>query len=92
MSWTVSAGTRLYAWKMKPTCSRRNSVRRRSEYPDRSWPPIMTRPVVGVSSPEAQWRKVLFPDPDGPMTAVKVPGSRRRLTPRSACTSPPGDG
>ncbi|GAA2112205.1 hypothetical protein GCM10009780_68460 [Actinomadura alba] len=32
-----------------------------------------------------------MPDPDGPITAVKVPGGRARLTPSSAVTELPAD-
>ncbi|CAM5537142.1 hypothetical protein SCANM63S_08279 [Streptomyces canarius] len=83
---TVSAGSRLKDWKMKPIRSRRSLVSRVSSRPARSVPPTVTVPEVGWTSPAAQCRKVLLPDPDGPMTAVKVPSAKLTVSPRSAAT------
>ena len=33
------------------------------------------------------WSRVDLPEPDGPMIAVKVPGSKSAATPRSASTA-----
>src|SRR6478609_5395374 len=53
-----------------------------------SWPSTKTRPPVGRSRPAAQLRSVDLPEPDGPMTAVKVPGAKARSTPARAATTP----
>ena len=70
---TVSDGSRLNAWKTKPMRSRRSAVRFASLRPPTSTPPSRTAPDVGESRPAAQCRNVLLPEPDGPMTAVKLP-------------------
>src|SRR5699024_3021733 len=44
-------------------------------------------PCVGVSRPPARLRRVVFPDPDGPITATSSPWWRLRLTLSSAFTS-----
>jgi hypothetical protein len=86
---TVRAGSRLKPWKTKPTRSRRSRVSAFSRIPVISRPSSMTDPEVGRSSPAAQWRNVVFPDPDGPMTAVIVPFGKPIVTPASASTDPP---
>ena len=77
----VSVGTRLNAWKTKPTRSRRSSVSRLSPSV-MSVSPMNTVPVVGASRPAMQCRSVDFPDPDGPMIA-STPAARSRVTPRA---------
>jgi len=47
------------------------------------------RAEVGWSRPAAQCRKVLLPDPDGPITAVKEPRAKPMLTLSSATTELP---
>ena len=48
----VSTGSRLKNWKMKPTLSRRSSVRSLVvEMPESSTPSTTTEPEVGRSSP-----------------------------------------
>src|SRR5437870_4627201 len=76
---TVKAGSRLNAWKTNPTRSRRSSVRPVWLLPARLTPPSDTSPALGVSSPAATWRKVLFPEPDGPITAVNDPAAKPRV-------------
>ena len=87
LSATVSAPSRLYAWKTNPIRSRRSSVNSVSDRPDKSVSPSTTRPDVGRSRPAAQFRNVLLPDPDGPMTAVNVPRGNPAVTPSRARTS-----
>src|SRR5262245_8322305 len=82
---TLSAGSRLNCWKTKPTRWRRNLVSCVS-LPLIGVPATNTLPSVGSSSPAASWRSVLLPEPDGPITAVNVPGRTVRLTPSSAVT------
>src|SRR5438067_3106158 len=89
MFWaTVSVGIRLNAWNTKPTRLRRRIVSRRSPSLMRSTSPRATEPEVGRSRPAATCRNVLFPDPDGPMIAVKEPRSSPTLIPSSATTAP----
>ena len=45
---------------------------------------MLTRPETGRSSPAAHWSSVDLPEPDGPITAVKVPAGQERLTWSSA--------
>ena len=71
----VSVGSRLKAWKTKPTCSRRSSVSRVSSSVVRSVSPTQTCPLVTSSRPAAQCISVDLPDPDGPMIAVSSPSA-----------------
>jgi hypothetical protein len=49
--------------------------------------PRTTLPEVGRSSSAAQCSSVLLPDPEGPMTAVKLPLASSMLTWSSAVTA-----
>ena len=69
---------------MKPTRSRRSLVNAVSDFRRRSAPAMWTSPVSGRSRPAATCSKVLFPEPDGPITAVNVPGLKAAVTPRRA--------
>src|SRR6266508_1546642 len=86
----VSVGSRLNCWKTKPTLSRRNRVRPKSDRPVTRVPPMNTSPRVTESSPARQCISVDLPEPDGPMMAVNAPRASSTLTPRSAvtCASP----
>ena len=87
MFWaTVSDGSRLKAWNTNPIRSRRKIVNRRSLRSARLVPLSATLPEVGRSSPAATLRKVLLPEPDGPMMAVNDPGEHAALTPSRATT------
>ncbi len=57
-----------------------------SEPAEISASPRWTVPVVGRSRPAAQWRNVLLPDPEGPITAVKDPRANPNETSRRAAT------
>jgi hypothetical protein len=83
---TVRAPIRLNAWKMNPIRARRSSVSLVSDSRDSSVSPIQTRPEVGRSRPAAVCSRVLLPEPDGPITAVKVPRPNVASTPASATT------
>ena len=83
----LSVGTRLKAWKMNPTRSRRSSVRSFSFSDDSSTSPMYTWPDVTSSSPAEQCMSVDFPEPDGPMMAVNRPFSKLTLTSSRARTS-----
>src|SRR3954463_12802366 len=88
MFWaTVSEGRRLKAWKTKPIRSRRRTVSLRSLSFARLVSPSTTVPDVGRSSPAAMLRKVLFPEPEGPMIAVNEPRGSVTLTPSRATTA-----
>ena len=47
-------------------------------------PPMMTRPVVGTSSPATSRSTVLFPQPDGPTRTSNSPSATVRLRSRTA--------
>ena len=83
----LSVGTRLKDWKTNPTRSRRSCVSFRSESRARSTPHTRTEPDVGVSRPAITCISVDFPEPDGPITAVKRRSAMSRLTPASAWTA-----
>ena len=51
-------------------------------------PPSVIDPSEGSSKRAISCANVDLPDPEGPISAVSVPGSRVRLTPFSACVSP----
>lgn len=85
---TVRVGSRLYCWKTKPIRSRRNLVSAASPPPLISSPSTTIWPRSGRSRPAAHWSSVDFPEPDGPMTAVKLPVGRLRVTPSRAVTAP----
>ena len=46
-----------------------------------------TVPAVGASSPAMRCSRVDFPDPDGPVTAMRAQGGIRQFTSRTACTA-----
>src|SRR5262245_7972571 len=52
-------------------------------------PSNSTRPLLGRSNPAAQCSSVLFPDPDAPTTAVKLPAANPTLTSARATVRPP---
>ena len=57
-----------------------------------SWmraPSTMTSPDVTSSIPDSVFNSVVFPQPDGPMTATICPRSISNVTPRSASTGTP---
>ena len=83
----LSVGTRLNAWKTKPSLSRLSSVRSRSDIAVMSSPSMKTFPDVSVSSPAMQCIRVDFPDPDGPIIAVNSPAPNAASTPSRARTS-----
>jgi hypothetical protein len=85
----VSVGTRLYAWKMNPTLSRRSSVSALSARAVRSVSPMNTRPLVTLSRPAMQCMSVDLPDPDGPMMALNWPAAKSTDTPSRARTAAP---
>ncbi len=85
----VSDGTRLKDWKTKPMRSRRTLLSVSSSRLEISTSPRWTLPAVGRSRPAAQWRNVLLPDPDGPITAVNDPRANPKETSRRAATLVP---
>src|SRR5919197_2137057 len=80
-------GSRLKDWKTKPTLSRRSSVRRLSSRSTSSTPSSTTDPLVGRSRPARMCINVDFPEPEGPMIAVKRPAGKPTVTPSSARTA-----
>ena len=83
----VSVGTRLNAWKMNPTLSRRARVLPFSSSAESSRSPSHTCPEVSESSPARQCMRVDLPEPEGPMMAVKTPAANSASMPSSARTS-----
>src|SRR5919112_4810305 len=74
---------------MKPILSARKRVRFLSDIPEIDSPPIKTSPRSNSSRPERQLRSVVFPQPEGPMTATISPRAIERSTPRRAWTRTP---
>ncbi|SKU11158.1 Uncharacterised protein [Mycobacteroides abscessus subsp. abscessus] len=64
------------------TCARRVAGSRAAI----SVPSISIWPLSGSCRPAMSDKMVLFPEPDGPMMAVVVPGSRVKLMPLSTCS------
>ena len=62
----VSTGIRLYAWKTKPSLSRRSVVSFLSSRLASSWPATTTEPEVGRSSPASRCISVDLPEPGRP--------------------------
>src|SRR5918998_1159019 len=74
---------------MKPILSALKRVRFLSDIPAMDSPPIRTSPRSNSSRPERQLRSVVFPHPEGPMTATISPRAIERSTPRRAWTRTP---
>src|SRR5215218_8458776 len=74
---------------MKPILSALKRVRFLSNIPEMDSPPIKTSPRSNSSRPERQLRSVVFPQPEGPMTATISPRAIERSTPRRAWTRTP---
>ncbi len=72
---------------MNPIFSRRSSVSALSPSVDVLTPSIVTVPVVGLSSPARMCISVDLPDPEAPITAVKLPLAKSIDTSRSASTA-----
>jgi hypothetical protein len=82
----VNTGMRLKAWKMKPIDEARWRVRRASDSSLMASPLTTTLPLSMSSSPERQLRRVVLPDPEGPITATNWPAGTDRSMPFSAST------
>src|SRR5258708_39871658 len=54
----------------------------------RSWPLMVIRPLVGLSSPAMMRMVVVLPAPFGPRKPWISPGSTERLTPSTAVKEP----
>src|SRR3989441_8602468 len=74
---------------MNPIFIARKSVFPLSLRVERRWPAIHTSPDVKSSIPDRQFRRVVLPHPDGPITATISPFRTSRSRPRSAWTAPP---
>src|SRR2546428_7986995 len=74
---------------MNPIFIARKSVFPLSLRVERRWPAIQTSPDVKSSIPDRQFRRVVLPHPDGPITATISPLRTSRSRPRSAWTAPP---
>lgn len=78
---TSSGGTRLGPWNTTP--SRRGRGGGSSLRPGQ-----LTSPVVGSSSPASKCSRVVLPEPDAPVSAIRAPGETRQLTDLTAPTAP----
>src|SRR5713226_9308189 len=58
------------------------------DQPVMSRPAIRMRPASGRSAPVIRLKRVVFPDPLGPMTPTSSPSSTAKLTPLTARTPP----
>jgi hypothetical protein len=85
-------GRRWKAWNTSDTRPRRSRARPSSPSRDSSLPSSRTLPWLGRSSPAAMAISVDLPEPDGPTTATRSPGSMAKSTPRRISTGPAADG
>src|SRR5829696_3091814 len=74
---------------MNPILSALKRVRFLSDIREMDSPPTNTSPRSNSSRPERQLRSVVFPQPEGPMTATISPRAIERSTPRRAWTRTP---
>src|SRR5215208_2133204 len=74
---------------MKPIRSALKRVRFLSDIPEMDSPSIKTSPRSNSSRPERQLRSVVFPQPEGPITATISPRAIERSTLRRAWTRTP---
>src|SRR5208283_6217817 len=58
---------------MKPTCADRQRASAPSDIRSMRSPATWISPESGRSSPPSRFRRVVFPEPDGPITATKSP-------------------
>ena len=72
----VSTGSRLYDWKTKPMVRARQAASCAALIALTSSPATRTVPRVGLSRPATRLSSVDLPEPDGPMSAVKLPSSK----------------
>ncbi len=97
----VSALERPGTWPTTPIDSRRKAARASRSRAESTTSPTTTSPSSGVSRPASSARSVDFPEPEGPVTTVSVPGSKvastrsravsrpkRRDTPRASMRAP----
>ncbi len=92
-SYTLSTGTRLYAWNTKPIFRRPKPIFRRrkmvkaSSFREKiSCPSTVTEPEVGRSRPPSMCSRVDLPEPEVPTMATNSPFSTLRSTPSRAFT------
>ena len=83
---TVMPSRRLKNWKTMPTWDRRMMASAFSSIFVRSRLATVTSPSSGLSRPAMRLSSVLFPQPDGPITATNSPRATSRSAPRSART------
>jgi hypothetical protein len=83
----VSLGMRLKPWKTNPTFSDRSLESSPSPMCETGSPWMYTVPDVGTSRQPIMLRRVLFPEPLGPVMAVNSPSWMARETSLSALES-----
>ena len=81
-----SSGRSWPSWNTKPKRRRRRIDKARSDMVVISSPSRVIDPELGRSTPARQCRRVVLPEPEGPMIATCVPCGSVRSTPASAWT------
>ena len=81
-----SSGRSWPSWNTKPKRRRRRVDKARSDMVVISSPSRVIDPELGRSTPARQCRRVVLPEPEGPMIATCVPCGSVRSTPASAWT------
>src|SRR5918996_768084 len=80
--------TSRVCWPTSATCSARTAARSRRPSSESGVPRMLTRPALGSSSPASKWRSVVFPDPEGPVTAKSLPPGKVPLRASSTGGAP----
>src|SRR5262249_35172062 len=82
----VSAGNRLYCWKMNPRFWRRNRMRSPADNSSTRVPSTVRSPAVRSSNPAMMEMSVVLPQPLGPTRRLSSPNRVSKSTPRKAPT------
>src|SRR5699024_2741793 len=85
---TFRYGSRLYDCRTKPILFSRSWSRSLDVSLPRCFPSTATVPLVGVWSPPAIVKKVLFPEPEGPKIKLSSPRSAWKLILSKTWTRP----
>ncbi len=75
-------------WNTNPTRSRRKRGAAAGSSAERSVSPTRIRPALGASIAPRRWRRVDFPEPDGPTREIQLPAAKVASSPRTASVSP----
>ena len=75
----VRVSSRLQSWKTKPSRSRRKRERALPRRAVTSVPSTVMVPEEGRSMVDTQFKRVVLPEPDAPITPTNSPGSTSKL-------------